>query len=86
MQPLLPLLFFLFVFAASWLSPGIPSVSHYTTSFLSVVTRFLFVSFYSGTPDECLTPVVSHPLTELQFIDSGLGSQVGKSIVFLLQS
>jgi len=29
----------------------------------------------SGTPDECLAPLVSHPLTELLFIDSGLGSQ-----------
>ncbi|KAL9968300.1 hypothetical protein ACROYT_G026657 [Oculina patagonica] len=29
----------------------------------------------SGTPDECLTPLVSHPLDDLQFIDSGLGSQ-----------
>lgn len=50
------------------------------------MTLVLFVSFYSGTPDECLTPHVSHPLTELQFIDSGLGSQVSKRIVFLPQS
>ena len=64
------------IFAASWVNPRNPSVSRYTTSSLSVVTLFLFVSFYSGTPDECLTPVVSHPLTELHFIDSGLGSQV----------
>lgn len=56
------------------------------SSSITVVILFLFVSFYSGTPDECLTPAVSHPLTELQFIDSGLGSQVSKRIVFLLQS
>ena len=31
----------------------------------------------SGTPDECLTPLVSHPLDDLQFIDPGLGGQVG---------
>lgn len=29
----------------------------------------------SGTPDECLTPLVSHPLDSLHFIDRGLGSQ-----------
>lgn len=29
----------------------------------------------SGTPDECLTPLMSHPLDDLQFIDSGLGGQ-----------
>ena len=46
----------------------------------------MFLSFYSGTPDECLTPLVSHPLSELRFIDSGLGSQVSKRIVFVLQS
>ena len=37
--------------------------------------------FYSGTPDECLTPLVTHPLDELQFIDSGLGGQVRKHVV-----
>lgn len=29
----------------------------------------------SGTPEECLTPLVSHPLDDLKFIDSGLGGQ-----------
>lgn len=29
----------------------------------------------SGTPDECLTQMVSHPLDDLKFIDSGLGGQ-----------
>lgn len=32
--------------------------------------------FTSGTPEECLTPLVSHPLDDLKFIDSGLGGQV----------
>ena len=35
-----------------------------------------FVLSFSGTPDECLTPLVSHPLDSLHFIDRGLGSQV----------
>ena len=38
--------------------------------------NFSFLIFISGTPEECLTPLVSHPLDDLKFIDSGLGGQV----------
>ena len=64
---------------------GVLVVNRCTAASHSVVTWFLFVSFCSGTPDECLTPLVSHPLSDLQFIDSGLGSQVSECIVFVLQ-
>ena len=54
--------------------------SHSTlASFLFIGSHSMltfFVLSFSGTPDECLTPLVSHPLDSLHFIDRGLGSQV----------
>lgn len=44
--------------------------------------KYVCVCVCSGTPDECLTPLVSHALDDLQFIDSGLGGQVRISLPF----
>ena len=49
---------------------------HYGVFFGSHSMLTFFVLSFSGTPDECLTPLVSHPLDSLHFIDRGLGSQV----------